>query len=243
MKAPQVSLVPTASLTETLRAGVDRVFRAAFQVPPGRDDILSPYFAKFGQVLLVTNGAELLAFQFYRHARIGARDVHHFSLAACLPDSAFRGVQRRIGRFLIGHAILSTPPTRPLYLAGVTNSSRSYANMYAIGRTRFPDILDADAANPFGDYYVQVADQLGLPRPDARGILPGRMQQIGFSLRRDLSDGGKLANAYLDYVGGDVDQGVFTLVRVVPLADVPRYLLRQLARYAGSRGAGRGTAE
>ena len=65
------------------------------------------------------------------------------------------------------------------------------------------------------------------------------MRKIGFGLRDyTVRSCSPLMKAYDDYVGGNRETGVFCLVELVPLRDVPVYFFRQVMSFFGRRGRG-----
>lgn len=222
--AIRLQLCTSATLEPGVRAAMEGVFVRAFQVDGDPGQCLEPYFQKVESVLLAWDRSDLLGFQFYQSVAVDGETVHHFSLAGRLPDLRARGLQGKFGRFLIQRCIWRTLPWRPVWIAGVSNNWRSYFNMRAIGGRLYPDVLHPDAGNSFGAFYTRVATALSLPAPDERGILRNRMQGLGFGLRDDNATD-KRGTAYAAYLGGDLRHGLFALIRIVPLIDVPAYVL------------------
>lgn len=214
------------SLNDAVRNRMADVFVRAFQVDGDPSACLAPYFEGIRGVLLAWRGGELLGFQFYQCVSVGGETVHHFSLAARIPGLEARGLQKRFGRFLIGRSLWRTWPWRPVWIAGVTNNWRSYFNMRAIGGSIYPDVLHPAAPNCFGEFYARMAVALALPAPDGRGLLRDRMQGLGFGLRAEEGLDAR-GTAYADYLDGDLRHGLFALVRIVPIRDVPAYLMAQ----------------
>lgn len=224
--ALKISLVECRHVGDETRQAVGRVFRKAFKVDENGKDPLQSYFSKVKNLLLARSASdEVVGFQFYQEVSVSSQVVHHFSLAARLDDERFRGLQLTFGNLLIRRALRRTRPWRAVYLAGVTNDPRSYRNFHSIGRRSYPNVRGREV-NPFGDFYFRVAESLGVRDLDERGVVVGRMRDIGFELKPFISKGGALAEDYDAYVGGERSDGVFNLVEVLPLVDVPLYLMR-----------------
>jgi hypothetical protein len=126
---------------------------------------------------------------------------------------------------ILTRILLGSTPWSPAYMTAITNSARSYANLFSLGRTGFPDVMRPDRPNPLGAFYYQIAEALGVPRPDDRGVIVRRMESRGFAVRPDPADGHPLATAYADYVAGRFGDGLFTVVRVTPAIDAPLFLM------------------
>ena len=196
MNGWHMELRDTATLEAPTRCAVASVFAQAFTLQNSAEACLIPYFTRVRQIWIARRWGTLVAFQFYQRLTVDRYDVHHFSLAAKLPSPAGRGVQARFGRFLIGRFAWRTAPWRPVLLAGVTNNIRSYANMYGVGCTVYPDVLRPSCQNPFGDLYQRVGEALGFISLDARGVLRNRTQGMGFDLIQDLGADHPLGAAY-----------------------------------------------
>jgi hypothetical protein len=228
MKAVTTQLMATDDLSFADRQSVADVFRASFDDVRDANACLIPYFSGVPKICIARLHKKIVGFQFYQEKVMAGATVHHFSLAGRLAGSELRGLQARFGAMLIRRAILRTPPWKPVYLAGVTNSARSYANMHAVGGRLFPDVLTPQLANPFGERYLHIAEALRLAPIDESGLLKNRMQGLGFSMRPEAPFDHPIARAYGDYVGHDTRHGVFTLVELVPARDIPPYLFRRL---------------
>lgn len=229
MTGARVTIEATRLLSNESRKQLSEVCHEAFLVPEGGPDPLSQYYRDCEYVAVIRESDRIVAFQFFRHLKVRGLPVHHFSLAASSRVGELRGAQRQMGRAIVMPALLRRRPWAPTYLAAVCNSTRSYANI-CIGRIRYPDVL-REGPNPFGDYYFEVAAALGLPVLDSRGVIPGRMQARGLLVRDDPVAGNALASAFADYVGGDLNDGVFTLVRLIPMMDLPVYVMKRRSAY------------
>lgn len=219
-------LIDVAHVDARTRRGIEEVFRQSFDLDKDPEHLLQPYFSKIESVLIAKDGERIVGFQFYQRKVIEGRSVHHFSLAGRLDDRRYKGLQARFGSLLIRAAIARTPPWRPIYLAGVTNSPRSYANMHAVGGRCFPDVASLRQSNPFGDWYYRVAAELGLVGVDHQGMLRDRMQNLGFALVQDERPH-PMSPAYDRFVGGNRQHGVFTLIELLPIKHIPLYLLKR----------------
>ena len=231
MSAPlRIDLRESSGIDAKTRHAVEEVFSEAFQVEADARECLAPYFCKVMGILLAWRGERLVGFQFYQVVTDPEEGfpVHHFSLSAKRPGTEGGGLQKRFGRLVMRRHFLSTPPWHPVWLAGTTNNARSYANMHAAGGTIFPDILAPQAPNPFGRRYRRIAAQLGMEPLDERGLLPNRMQGLGFGLAASPENRHPMGAAYSNYVGHDLRHGVFVLVKLTPWIDVPRHAVRSL---------------
>jgi hypothetical protein len=219
-----VMLLRCRDLDDRTRRGLGEVLGRSFSCDDP-DRVLGQYAEAVGNVFVARDdGGRVVGFQFYRRLTVRGRAVHHFSLSGRLPDARYRGLQSRFGTHLVRRAVMRTPPWRPVFLAGVANSPKSYANMHAVGGRIHPDVLRPVAPNPFGDWYGAVAEAVGLEGVGPDGVLRGRMQALGMGLVADPATRGGLADAYADHVGGNLDDGVFTLVSLLPARDLPGYL-------------------
>lgn len=227
-RTARVAIEATGLLSNESRHQLTGVCHEAFLVPKGGPDPLSQYYRKCEYVAVLREADQIVAFQFFRKLNVKGLPVYHFSLAASSRNAELRGAQRQMGRAILARALLRRRPWAPTYLAAVCNSARSYANI-CIGRVRYPDV-SSEGLNPFGDFYFEVAGALGIPIPDSRGIMPGRMQSLGFLVRNDPLNGHALASDYARYVGGDLNDGVFTLVRLIPARDLPVYLMKRRSK-------------
>lgn len=228
-RTARVTIEATGLLSKESRHQLTGVCHEAFLVPTGGPNPLSQYYRKCEYVAVLREADRIVAFQFFRKLNVKGLPVCHFSLAASSRNAELRGAQRQMGRTILARALLRRRPWAPTYLAAVTNSARSYANI-CIGWVRYPDV-SREGPNPFGDYYFEVAAALGLPVPDSRGIIPRRMQSLGFLVRDDPITGHGLASSYTDYVGGDLNDGIFTLVRLIPMTDLPAYVMKRRSRW------------
>jgi hypothetical protein len=220
----RISLEPTHRLTDADRTGITEVFATTFEAADPTAG-LAGYFGRFEQVFVGRDGERIVGFQFYRRRKVAGRDVHHFSLAGRLPGKPYAGMQRRFGVALVKRAILSTVPWRPVYLAGVTNNPRSYRNMHASGGRVFPDVSMPAAHNPFGEWYGEVAAALDIPVVGEAGMVPNRMAALGFGLADTSGDSDDaMAVAYDRYVDGRREDGIFTIVEIKLMRDLPRLL-------------------
>lgn len=224
----EISLVDTAQADDIIRHAVIDVFASSFDVADTSGPVLDQYFATVKSLLLAYVGGELVGFQFYQEKVIGGLTVHHFSLAGRRHGKEFSGLQAQFGSFLIRRAITRVFPWKPVYIAGVTNSPKSYGNMRAVGGRCFPDVMQPVTSNPFGSWYFQVAQELGIKGVDPKGLLRNRMQGLGFSLCSEASSSHPVGRAYERYVENDLRHGVFTLIEIVPVRHIPVYLLRRL---------------
>lgn len=227
MSRLKIDIVPVASLGEQDRRTICQVFGQGFDHERDAEACLRPYFEKVHSMCLGRDGGRIIGFQFYQEKVVAGRTVHHFSLASRLPDRRYRGLQAQFGAALIKRAIARVLPWKPVYLAGVTNSPKSYANMHAVGGKCYPDVLQPAQANPFGAWYAQVAEHLQLAPVEANGLLRNRMQGLGFSMQAERFDNHPLGRAYGAYVEDDIRHGIFTLVEIVPLRDLPSYLFKR----------------
>jgi hypothetical protein len=219
-----VAVLETRRVTSGWRSQMRDTLHEAFEVPPEAHP-LDQYFDEFERVAVVHRHDQVLGFQFFRQTRVGRAAVHHFGLAASRPETGLHGLQHRVGMAILTRILLGAPPWSTAYMTAITNSARSYANLYSLGRIGFPDVMRPGRANPIGAFYHQIAEALGVPRPDERGVIARRMESRGFSLRPDPADGHPLATAYADYVAGSLGDGLFTVVQVTPAIDAPRFLM------------------
>lgn len=234
-RTARVAIEATGLLSKESRHQLTGVCHEAFLVPKGGPDPLSQYYRKCEYVAVLREADQIVAFQFFRKLNVKGLPVYHFSLAASSRNAELRGAQRQMGRAILARALLRRRPWAPTCLAAVCNSARSYANI-CIGRVRYPDV-SSEGPNPFGDFYFEVAAALGIPVPDSRGIMPGRMQSLGFLVRNDPLNGHALASDYARYVGGDLNDGVFTLVRLIPVRDLPVYLMKRRSKRLAAQDA------
>ncbi|MCK9903794.1 hypothetical protein CC117_08520 [Parafrankia colletiae] len=224
-----IDLLPSQSLDEPTRSGVAHVFASSFQAAePGR--VIDRYARAVDEIFVAREGDDVVGFQFFQRRRVAGRTVLHFSLAGRLADPRFRGLQARFGHLLIRRAVLHIPPWRPVFLAGVTNSPRSYRNMRAVGGRCFPDVLAPQRANPFGSWYADTAAHLGVTTVSDRGLVPDRMRDLGYALRSEPAPAHPTGRAYDDYVAGNRDDGLFVVVELLPVRDLPPYLLARRPR-------------
>lgn len=233
-RTARVTIEATGLLSKESRHQLTGVCHEAFLVPTGGPDPLSQYYRKCEYVAVLREADRIVAFQFFRKLNVKGLPVCHFSLAASSRNAELRGAQRQMGRAILARALLRRP-WAPTYLAAVCNSARSYANI-CVGRVRYPDV-SSEGPNPFGDYYFAVAAALEIPVPDSRGIIPGRMQSLGFLVRNDPLNGHALAADYARYVGGDLNNGVFSLVRLIPVRDLPVYLMKRRSKRLAAQNA------
>lgn len=224
----QVEIRPIHELVEADRRAIRSVFSQGFDHEKDAGQCLESYFSSIQSICIARDGASIVGFQFYQEKEIDRRQVHHFSLAARLPDKKYRGLQSRFGTALIRRVLTKVVPWKPVYIAGVTNNPKSYANMHAVGGRCYPDVLHPLKSNPFGDWYLQVAEQLNLMPVDGRGLLRDRMQGLGFSMQSTCFGDHPIGRAYGDYVEQDIRHGVFTLIEVVPLRDISLYLFKRM---------------
>jgi hypothetical protein len=216
----EIRRVSSARLDGITRAGIERVFGEAFRSEdPGA--VIGSYSGRVDSVLVAHEGERVSGFQFYQRRSVEGVQVHHFSLAGRLPGDPYRGLQARFARHVIGRAVLRTPPWKPVLVAGVTNSVRSYANLHAVGGRLYPDVT-RPGTNPFADRYLRVARMLGIEPTDDSGIVPDRMAALGFALRSERPHA--LSAAYERFVRSR-DNGLFVLTEIVPVRDLPRYVL------------------
>lgn len=232
----RIDLLPSRSLDQPTRAGVARVFASSFDsAEPG--EVIDRYADAVDEIFVAREGAEVVGFQFFQRRRVADRTVLHFSLAGRLAEARFRGLQARFGHLLIRRAVLRVPPWRPVFLAGVTNSPRSYRNMRVAGGRCFPDVLAPQHPNPFGSWYADTAERLGVPTVSARGLVRDRMRDLGYALRPEpRSPAHPLARAYDEYVEGNRDDGLFVVVELLPVRDLPPYLLSSRLNIPRQRG-------
>jgi len=230
----------TGLLSTESRRQLSDVCREAFLVPDRGPDPLSQYYRDCEYVAVIRESDRIVAFQFFRNLKVRGLPVHHFSLAGSSRVGELRGAQRQMGRAILVPALLRRRPWAPTYLAAVCNSARSYANI-SIGRVRYPDV-SREGPNPFGDFYFEVASALGLPALDSRGVIARRMQARGLLVRDDPITGNALASSYADYVGGEFNDGVFTLVRLIPMTDLPLYVMKRRGKWLFRRLSARPAA-
>ena len=229
----EISLLVCADIDRKTRSEVEEVFRQSFMVRGGAGHVLDAYFRGIQCVLIARDryNGSLIGFQFYQEVRLNGRIIHHFSLSG--RKDGFRGVQHEFGKHVLLHALIATVPWKSVYLAGVTNDPRSYKNMHVIGGRSFPNV-HGKSENCFGEWYFNVAGRLGIEGVDGRGLVHDRMRKIGFGLREyKVRSSSPLVKAYDDYVGGSRETGVFCLVELVPLRDVPVYFFRQVMSVFG----------
>mgnify|MGYP000198945658 CR=1 FL=1 len=233
----EISLLACSGVDSNTRSEVGEVFRQSFLVHGDADRVLDPYFRNVRCIYVARerSSGPVIGFQFYQEVRVDGKSIHHFSLSG--RKDGFRGVQHKFGKHALLRALRSAPPWRPIYLAGVTNDPRSYKNMHVIGGRSYPRMCGA-SENCFGDWYFSVASRLGMEGLDTRGLVHDRMRKIGFGLREYvIREGSPLLKAYDEYIGGNRETGVFCLVEVVPLRDLPGYFIRRVMTMLGKRGS------
>ena len=222
----RVRMTDSRSIGAAERRAIERVFTASFATGKEPERALDAYFNGIEHLLLAEHGGEIVGFQFFQTRTVGGRDVHHFSLSGRLSDPRFRGLQARFGSLLIRRAAWKALLWRRVYLAGVCNSSRSYTNLYQVGGRRYPDVLRPAAENPFGSWFHEVAAAIGIS-PDSLGLIPDRLCAIGFGLKPQEDNCCPLSDAYRRYVDGDLNRGVFTVVEIRPILNLPFFLAKR----------------
>lgn len=231
-RSVRIHAIRCQDVDASTRAGIVQVFGRAFDAPSPNEPIAA-YLSSIDQVLVARNGDAVVGFQFFQRRQVDGIDVHHFSLAGRLPGARYRGMQAAFGRAVVHRAIWTTVPWRATWVAGVTNSVRSYANLRAVGGRCFPDV-ERPAANPFGERYRAAAEVLGIRPVDPRGVVPDRMAALGFARRPD--DQAHVLDAAYDAWVGDRDNGLFVVAEIVPVRDVPRYVARRGRSRSGAIG-------
>ncbi|MFM2343783.1 MAG: hypothetical protein RLZZ210_391 [Pseudomonadota bacterium] len=214
-------------LNDKERLEIADVFTHSFNVDGDIDKCLNHYFSNIRSVLLAIDNGKIVAFHFYQTKVIDGIKVHHFSLSGKLPNLP-KGIQSKFGMYILKRNMYKLLMPTPVYVAGVANSPKSYNNLYKLRGICFPDVQQQKQINPFLNLYQNIASALNMHGIDDRGILPNRMQALGFKLIFAQSVGNnssKLHKDYIDYVR-DYDNGMFTLVKVRPWIDVPCYIFR-----------------
>jgi hypothetical protein len=217
----RISLKRTADLTPAEGRAIAGVIAEAFDVLTDPARVYEHYRAAIPEVALAHHGGELVGLHFYQSVRVGPVPVFRFSLAAKSPRYPGKGLHRVMSRILLMRSAWRINPLRPVALAGVCNNPRTYRNALSVGGVGFPDVRDPSRPFPYHRLYRRVAERLGIPGLDLRtGLIEKRGESLGLRLKPDTvapSDD-PLFRGFVDYIGGDPDRGVFTMVVVRPVA-------------------------
>jgi hypothetical protein len=231
----KVRIVPSNDLTEQDWAQLALIVERAFDVKTRVSSLLSRLKHQIANVILVREGRDILAFQFYQSFDIDGVRVHHLGLSAKRDQPQLRGVQKRIGRALVRRNLKALAhPGRPFALIGICNNPKTYSNFLAFGDHIFPDVRAPSTLCAVPDLYAKAAERLRLDSLDrTTGLLPGRAESVGLfistnSFEREKND--PVFEGYRAYVDGNFQTGVFTMVSSTPW-QIALKLARQFAKF------------
>ncbi|RBW48912.1 hypothetical protein [Marinobacter sp. F3R11] len=200
------------------------VFSRAFDSTSPREHLLC-YTNSVERVLVYYEKGEASAFLFYQILDFEGMQILHLSLSG--KYEASRGVQKKLGTYLYFKYVFSFRHIlRKSAFVTVSNNPRSYFNMYSIGPNVYPDVLQPSKKFKYHSLFNRLPDLLHLDGVEAGGLIPGRCSGLGFRIRSSEVDHARLderGQRFMEFIGGDADNGVLVMVCVCPLFDVPRH--------------------
>lgn len=211
----------TADLTPDEVAAITRIVAEAFEPIGGADAVVANYRAAIPRIALARSKGEIVAFQFYHTLVVERTPVIRFSVAAKSPGFRGRGLHRAMARALLLRMAWKHNPLRPIALVGVCNNPRTYHNALSVGGDGFPDVRDLSKRFRYRRLFRLTGERLGITGLDPdTGLIEGRGQSVGLKLKGDtiVPSDDPLFRGFAEYIGGDPDRGVFTMVVIRPAA-------------------------
>lgn len=220
------------SLTPEEREVVTQLISDVYELSVPADTLLEKYCATVPRIILGREAGELIAFQFYQSFNIGGCEVFQFSLAGKASNYHKKGLQQAFGRHLI---LCSLPrllnPFRHFAIVGISNNPKTYRNMLLAGGEVFPDVNYPGRPFKYRDLYQQVASRLQIQGLNlSTGVVRDRCGSLGLKLRPTAFDSrdDRLHQGFMEYIDGDVNHGILTMVVSSPFTSARALLARQL---------------
>lgn len=202
----------SANLTPEQTAAMTRLIENGFVVRRPIPEVLRHYADTTQSAALVFDNENLVGFQFYSLRYCEELPVLHFSMSAALRGQ--HGVQHAIGKYLLLNVVGIQRIIAGFGVIGICNNPVAYCNMLRLGGHPFPD-LTTGAPCKYPEIYRWAIGILGLNAIDPMtGIIESRASGIGLLIvPPELRPGNRLAKAFNEYVGGDLNRGVLILIR------------------------------
>ena len=196
-----------------------KVLASGFDFLEPVEQVLEQYCLAMPKIVLAYAGDKLAAFHFFDQLRVQGIPVFRLSLAAKSADAS-RGAHKAMVRGLLLDSAWRLNPFRPLALVGVCNSPRTYCNAMSAGGQAFPEVSNPSRRFPYRDLYRQVARRLAIEGLDPEtGVIKNRAASVGLIMKPASPGhgGDPRYQDFLNYVRGDLNLGVLTMVVIRPL--------------------------
>jgi hypothetical protein len=202
------------NLTSEQVAAMGQLVEHRFVLKRPIEEILRHYVDTTQAIALVYDQDDsLVGFQFYSLRYYEKLPVLHFSMSTARLGQS--GVQRAIGKYLLFKVVGIPHMVRGFGVIGICNNPIAYCNMLYLGGYVFPDLTRSVAPCKYPEFYAWAIGILGLNTINLEtGIIENRASGVGLLIvPPDLRLDNPLANAFSEYVGGNLNRGVLILIR------------------------------
>jgi hypothetical protein len=229
---------PCNTVSPHERRALVEVLAEAFEMAiAGAEPVMDSYLATVPRVLLAFERDTLAGFHFYDELVVQGLPVFRFSLAVKSSRCGVRGLHRAMGSRLLWQAASRINPFGKIVMAGICNNPRTYKSARSAGGAIFPDVLRPGGPFAYDRLYQQVAQHLGIEGLDPEtGLIENRATSVGLVMPHSASAEPRdaLYQSFLDYVEGNLNRGVFTMVVVRPIVAALRQGLRRVRKLMAS---------
>lgn len=224
------------TLTAQERDAVMQLFSSAYELSVPAETLMRQYGATVPMIFLGREAGELIGFQFYRSFNLNGLEVFQFSLAGKASHYKRKGLQRAFGKHLMRRSLKRfLNPFRQFAIVGVSNNPKTYKNMLMMGGEVFPDVIRPGSPFKYRGLYEQVAQHLEIQGLElSTGIVRDRCGSLGLKLKQTAfeSRDDAVQKGFMEYIDGDVNHGILTMVVSSPVVSARALLARQVKLWA-----------